>query len=69
MKLFKKSIDKKVESFITGDILRWFCVENANNIVGCDWYKTHFCLKNCKFYNDKEEEIKDAIKRTKYWSH
>ncbi len=48
---------KNIETKITSDTLEFFCVQNANNIVGCGWYDTKHCMKNCKFYNNKVKEI------------
>lgn len=62
----KKNIETKVN--MTGDILRFFCIENAESIIACGWYNQRYCLKTCKFYKKKQEEIKEAINKTKYWN-
>jgi len=54
----KKNIETKI--LPSGDALRFFCVENKDNIVACGWYDTKYCLGTCKFYEKKQEEIKDA---------
>jgi len=58
---------KSIETKVSGDTLRFFCVENADNIVGCDWYDTKYCLKSCKFYNDQKTLMAKAIEKVKYW--
>ena len=50
---------QNIETKVSGDTLRFFCVENADNIVGCDWYDTKYCLKSCKFYYQSQREIND----------
>ena len=60
--------NKNIETKVSGEVLRFFCIENANSIVACAWYNTKYCLKNCKFYNKKQEEIKQALDKTKYWT-
>ncbi len=68
-KMAKKNIetkvgkDKQFRNLInpSGDVLRYFCIENSNTIVACDWYNTKYCLKTCKFYN-KMENAKNSTK-------
>ena len=44
------------------DVLRFFCVENKDSIIGCAWYDTKYCLKNCKFYNQQKESAETSTK-------
>ncbi len=55
-----KTIETKVLGNTSGDVLRWFCMENAEHIVGCGWYKSKLCLKNCKFYNNQVAKETEA---------
>ena len=41
----------------SGDVLRFFCIQNAQNIIACEWYDTKYCLKTCKFYEGMENEV------------
>ena len=50
------------------DVLRFFCIENKENIVACGWYKTKFCLESCKFYNQKIKNHNEAVDEVKYWN-
>ena len=49
----KKTIETKVN--LSGDVLRFFCIENKDHIVGCNWYDTKYCLKTCRFYKNKQD--------------
>ena len=63
----KKSIETKVGP--SSDALSLFCIDNAENIVGCGWYDTKYCQKTCKFYKQKQGEEEQALKQAKYWNH
>jgi len=63
----KKTIETKVGP--DENALKVFCIDNADHIVGCGWYKTHRCMENCKFYKTKQEEEKQVIDKSKYWNH
>jgi len=47
---------KNIEAKVSESAIRFFCMENGNNIVGCDWYKTKHCLETCRFYRLKVTE-------------
>ena len=57
-----KTIEVKVDTprDAKSDILEYFCINNSENIVGCGWYRTDFCLKNCKFYRTQVAKEIDA---------
>ncbi len=50
---------KNIEAKITQDTLEFFCIQNSNNIVACGWYESNYCMKSCKFYNNKIKESSD----------
>jgi len=54
----KKTIEIKVNP--SGDVLRFFCIKNKDSIVGCDWYKTKYCHKTCKFYDEQVAKETEA---------
>ena len=56
-----KNIETKVEAE-DYKILSFFCIDNADNIVGCGWYNSKYCAKSCKFYK-KMVGDKDETKR------
>ena len=31
--------------------LKTFCIDNADNIISCEWIYSPYCMKNCKFYH------------------
>jgi len=48
-------IKKNIETIISEEALKLFCIDMKDNIVGCEWYDTNFCQKTCKFYEENKE--------------
>lgn len=48
-----KTIESKVDPSINSDVLKWFCIEHKDGIVGCGWYKSVYCHRTCKFYDQE----------------
>ena len=63
-----KTIETIVRLNNTENALKFFCIDNAEHIVGCGWYKSHMCMESCKFYKTKQTEEKQVIEKAKYWN-
>ncbi len=61
-----KNIETKVEP--TENALRFFCVENAEQIVACGWYESKYCLKSCKFYENQQQAHVEKVNQAKFWN-
>lgn len=52
----KIKLEKAINDMNLKEALRTFCIDNADSIIGCGWYNTRHCLKNCKFYHQTMEK-------------
>lgn len=62
----KKTIEAKVDPSINDEVLKWFCIDQKDTIIGCGWYKTMYCHRTCKFYknqikNENEQDKPSGI--------
>ena len=61
----KKQLEQRM-TIPDGEVLRFFCIENKDSIIGCGWHQTVYCLKTCKFYKTHEQEFENKINEAKY---
>jgi hypothetical protein len=43
------------EKTVSRSMLEFFCKSNADKVVSCAWENSQYCLKSCRYYQQKYE--------------